>query len=72
VDEMVRRDMGHPITAQALLQGARIAHQSKQDDRARVYLQNYVVNYPTSPILADVKKQLARIPARGTGTKTGS
>jgi len=72
VDEMVRRDMGHPITAQALLQAARIAHQTKQDDRARVYLQNYVVNYPTSPILADVKKQLARIPARGTGTKTGS
>lgn len=72
VDEMVRRDMGHPITAQALLQGARIAHQTKQDDRARVYLQNYVVNYPTSPILADVKKQLARIPARGTATKTRS
>ncbi|HEX5030403.1 MAG TPA: tetratricopeptide repeat protein [Candidatus Eisenbacteria bacterium] len=72
VDEMVRRDMGHPIMEQALLQGAQIAHQTKQDDRARAYLQNFLVNYPRSPFVPDVKKQLARLPARGTATKTGS
>src|SRR5262249_27241816 len=72
VDEMVRRDMGHPITEHALLAGAKVAHQLKQDDRARAYLQNLLVNYPRSPMIPDVKKQLAKIPARGTATKTGS
>ncbi|HET9940925.1 MAG TPA: tetratricopeptide repeat protein [Candidatus Eisenbacteria bacterium] len=72
IDEMVRRDMGHPIMEQALLQGAQVAHQAKQDDRARAYLQNLLVNYPRSPFVPDVKKQLARIPARGTAAKTGS
>jgi TolA-binding protein len=71
VDEMVQRDMGHPITKQALLQGARIAHQMKQDNRARAYLQNMLVNYPRSPMVPAVKRELAKIspgrsPAKGS------
>ena len=72
VDEMVQRDMGHPITEHALLLGARVAHQLKQDDRARAYLQNVLVNYPRSTIVPDVKRELAKLPPRGKSPAKGT
>jgi len=72
VDEMVRRDLGHPITEQALLHGAMIAHQLKQDDRARTYLQNLLVNYPRSPMVPDVKRELAKLAPRGKSSGSGT
>jgi tetratricopeptide (TPR) repeat protein len=72
VDEMVQNDMGHPITEQALLAGARVAHQLKQDDRARAYLQNMLVNYPRSPMVPDVKRELAKLPPRGKSPAKGT
>jgi tetratricopeptide (TPR) repeat protein len=72
VDEMVQKDMGHPIVEQALLQGARIAHQTKQDDRARAYLQNYLVNYPRGAMVPDVKRELAKLPPRGKSPAKGT
>jgi tetratricopeptide (TPR) repeat protein len=63
VDEMVRLDLGHPITEQALLQGARIAHQLGQDDRAKGYLQRFLATYPGSSYVGDVKRELGQLQA---------
>jgi tetratricopeptide (TPR) repeat protein len=72
VDEMVRKDMGQAITEQALLHGARIAHQHDQDLRARGYLQLFLANYPKSPLVGDVKKSLAKLPPANSKPKTGA
>jgi len=72
VDEMVRKDMGQAITEQALLHGARIAHQHDQDLRARGYLQLFLANYPKSPLVGDVKKNLAKLPPANSKPKTGA
>ena len=58
VDDMAARDLGHPLGAQALLQGATVAHQQGQDLRARGYLEKFIASYPKSPILPQVRKRL--------------
>jgi tetratricopeptide (TPR) repeat protein len=64
-DEMVARDLGNPFTAQVLLESAQIAHQSRQDERARAYLERFLAAYPNSPMAADVRHQLALIAGAG-------
>ena len=49
-----------------------IAHQLKQDDRARTYLQNLLVNYPRSPMVPDVKRELAKLAPRGKSSGSGT
>jgi len=58
VDEMASRDLAHPLGAQALLQGATVAHEQGQDPRARAYLEKFIASYPKSPILGQVRKRL--------------
>jgi len=61
VDDMVARDLGHPLGAQALLQGATVAHQEGQDLRARAYYEKFIASYPKSPILDEVKRRMAKL-----------
>jgi len=56
VDELALRNPRHPYTAQALLQGAQVANQNRQKDRAAGYLQQYLENFPNSPIAAQVRR----------------
>jgi tetratricopeptide (TPR) repeat protein len=57
-DRMISQDMGNPFTAQALLEGARVANAHGLKDRARSYLQDFLTNYPKSPMVPDVKREL--------------
>lgn len=57
VDEMATRFPRHPYTAQALLEGARVANANRQKDRAAGYLQQYLENFPGSPLAAQVREQ---------------
>jgi outer membrane protein assembly factor BamD (BamD/ComL family) len=72
VDDMARLDMGHPITEQALLQGARAAHRINQDARAKAYLQKFLASYPKSPLVPDVKRELGKLQAAGTKPAKGT
>jgi outer membrane protein assembly factor BamD (BamD/ComL family) len=67
VDEMARVNKGHPFTAQALLEGARLASQSKNPDRARVYLRQFLADYPNSPLVDRVKRDLQTLGTVKTG-----
>ncbi len=58
VDEMVLQDPGHPYTAQALLEGARIAKANKFLDRSAAYLRRFLQDYPKSPMAERVKAEL--------------
>jgi len=59
VDEMASRDLGHPLGAQALLQGATVAQAHGQIPRAKGYLEKFIASYPKSPIVDQVKKRLS-------------
>jgi TolA-binding protein len=61
VDEMARVNKGHPFTAQALLVGARLANEKKDEERARIYLRQFLSDYPHSPYRAAVQKDLERL-----------
>ena len=57
VDEMLVKDKGHPYTAQALIEAARIAKSHGQPDRGAVYLQRYLDDFPKSPLADRVRKE---------------
>ena len=57
VDEMLVKDKGHPYTAQALIEAARIAKSHGQPDRGAVYLQRYLEDYPNSPFADRIRKE---------------
>lgn len=57
VDDMLVKDKGHPYTAQALIEAARIAKNHGQPDRGAVYLQRYLEDYPKSPLADRVRKE---------------
>ena len=61
IDAMAAKDAGHPFTAQALLEGGRLAKVHGQKDRARGYLEEFLDNYPKSPLVADVRRELAEL-----------
>ncbi|HEX7077677.1 MAG TPA: tetratricopeptide repeat protein [Candidatus Eisenbacteria bacterium] len=58
VDELVAHNPGHPFTAQALLEGAKVAQAQKLVDRAAGYLQRFLQDYPNSPAAAKVREDL--------------
>lgn len=58
VDDMVVRYRGHPITGNALFEAARISEKLGEKDRARQYLQRYLLDYPSSPYAPQVKARL--------------
>ena len=72
IDEMSRKDLGHPITEQALLHGGVIAHELKQDDRARTYLQKFLATYPRSTLVPDVRRELGKLQPQGAKSPTAS
>jgi TolA-binding protein len=57
VDDMAAHHPRNPYTAQALLDGARVAAANRQRDRAAGYLQQFMENFPNSPALAQVREQ---------------
>jgi TolA-binding protein len=57
VDDLASHFPRHPYTAQALLEGAKVADANKQKDRAAGYLQQYLENFPTSPLAAQVRQE---------------
>jgi TolA-binding protein len=61
VDEMVKVNKGHPFTAQALLEGARVALQTKNQERARIYLRQFLADYPNSPLVDKVREDLKKL-----------
>lgn len=61
VDEMALRNPRHPFTADALLEGARVANANHQRDRAAGYLQQYLENFPNSPVAAQVRRDKDRL-----------
>ena len=58
VDEMVEKHRGFPVTGNALFEAARISERLGQRDRARKYLQRYLLDFPGSPYAAQVKARL--------------
>jgi TolA-binding protein len=61
VDEMALRNPRHPYTAEALLEGAKVANANRQRDRAAGYLQQYLENFPNSPAAAQVRREKDRL-----------
>jgi outer membrane protein assembly factor BamD (BamD/ComL family) len=61
VDEMARLHKGHPFTAQALLTGAQLARKKGNLDRTRIYLRQFLADYPNSPYREAVQKDLERL-----------
>ncbi|HEV8128619.1 MAG TPA: tetratricopeptide repeat protein [Candidatus Eisenbacteria bacterium] len=61
VDELALRNPRHPYTADALLEGARVANANHQRDRAAGYLQQYLENFPNSPAAAQVRHDKDRL-----------
>ena len=61
VDEMAKVNKGHPFTAQALLEGARIANLNKNPERARAYLRQFLADYPKSPVADKVRSDLRQL-----------
>jgi outer membrane protein assembly factor BamD (BamD/ComL family) len=57
VDELALHNPRHPFTAQALLEGAKVASANRQRDRAAGYLQQYLESFPDSPLAAQVRQQ---------------
>ncbi|HYJ33140.1 MAG TPA: tetratricopeptide repeat protein [Candidatus Binatia bacterium] len=57
VDDMAAHHPRNPYTAQALVDGARVAAANGQRDRAAGYLQLFLENFPNSPALAEVRQQ---------------
>ena len=61
VDELAVKNRKHPFTAQALLEGARVAAANRQRDRAAGYLQQFLEDYPNSPLAGEVQKQKQKL-----------
>ncbi|MGE5179583.1 MAG: tetratricopeptide repeat protein [Bacteroidota bacterium] len=57
VDDLAAQFPKHPYTAQALLEGARVANANRQKDRAAGYLQQFLENFPDSPVAGQVRQQ---------------
>ena len=58
VDEMVRRELGHPYTAEALLRAGAVAQEHGQTARAREYLELFLKHYPKSPAVDGARRRL--------------
>jgi len=58
VDLMAEKDRGAPIVAEALFEGARIARATGDKARSNLYLQRILLEYPSSPRAAVVRKVL--------------
>ena len=58
VEDMARAYPEHPVVAQALLEGAQLANRNKDRDAARRLLSRFVVLYPKSPLISDVRREL--------------
>jgi TolA-binding protein len=61
IDDMVANNPRHPYTAQALLEGSKVAAANRQKDRAAGYLQQYLENFPNSPLAAQVRAQKEKL-----------
>jgi tetratricopeptide (TPR) repeat protein len=61
IDAMALNDPGHPLTAQGLLQAAKVAEDHDQRDRAAKYLERYLALHPDSTRIDEVQKQLNRL-----------
>ena len=58
MDEMLRRDPRHPITAGALLEVSKDAESFGNRSRAIGYLRRFLQDFPKSPLAADVRRRL--------------
>jgi len=58
IDEIIVKHRGHPITANAIVEAARISEGLGQKERARKYLQRFLADYPQSPLAPQVKARL--------------
>ncbi len=58
IDEMSLRDRGSALTANAVLEAARICGKLGNEERRRAYLRRYVVDYPNSPQVGMAKAML--------------
>ncbi|HET9253328.1 MAG TPA: tetratricopeptide repeat protein, partial [Candidatus Eisenbacteria bacterium] len=65
VDDMARMHPEHPIVAQALLEGAKLANRNKDRVTASRFLSRFLVLFPNSPLIPDVRRELAGL---GSGT----
>ncbi len=65
VDQMAEKDKAAPITAEALFQGAQIARANGDKPRGDAYLQQIVLEYPTAPRAAAIRKFLKENAAAG-------
>ena len=75
VDEMSKKDIGHPALGQALLEAAGTANRHNQKDRARKYLELFLATYPKSPVVPDARRELEELEealARSGGGKEKS
>lgn len=61
VDQMAAQFPRHPYTAEALLEGAKVANENKQKDRAAGYLQQFLENFPNSPVVGQVREQKEKL-----------
>lgn len=57
-EEMLRNHPKHPYTAQILLEAARAAKAFGNERRAIVYLRRFLQDFPRSPVVADVKREI--------------
>jgi tetratricopeptide (TPR) repeat protein len=57
-DEMLRNDPHHPYTAQALLEASRAAGRFGNSARRLAYLRRFTQDFPKSPLVPQVKKEL--------------
>lgn len=58
IDEMSERDSGSALTANAILEAARICGKLGNEERRRAYLRRYLTDYPKAPQAGPVKAML--------------
>ncbi len=61
IDEMNRADPDHPLTAQGLLEGARLAEAHGMRERGADYLAEFLAVNPDAPEAAKARRDLARL-----------
>jgi len=61
VDDMALHNPKHPYTAQALLEGAKVANANGQKERALGYLEQFLENFPNSPVAGQVRQQKEKL-----------
>ena len=61
VDDMARVHPEHPIVAQALLEGAKLANRYRDQATASRFLGRFLVLFPNSPLIPDVRRELAEL-----------